>query len=459
MRDFHTYLEALKFAQNRQAMQKHPYVQDASVGVEVEFTCCAAPFDDMKPEWLMWALKGKDFEQEYIDTYQHNDPDYEPDDYDFEEYIRLNKEAAWQALWQSIENYDFRPEEDEEYSEAMIRYWSGFFMEIIRKSGFNGIYGSHAYGTSWAIGQDGKDSELNVPLIELRSGIMSQKDMPKLLKVFEGVAELVKKNKRVLLAKGNTGFHIHVSNPRTAGKNGYWDIFARLASASDVDEDWIWDTSAPHDRSFERHAALNKPQNYTTGTEARNGGHDQIMSILYRLQRSKYDENPLWISNEELNKWVQSNLGRNMGVNVTSEHPTVEYRYFSSQLVVDNPQRALETVEYFIHNTAQLTNKDRIQFESSDGNRVVLTRFPQDMVRIDFIKQKDLRVAGEDEYGNERLKLPRIPRAGRTTTDLTDFSHDPQERPSWMPFSQWIKGVTGNRRNDLLDYARRRKPQ
>lgn len=428
MLSFRSYFEALKFNQPRQQINTHPLVQGAKFGIEIEFSACAAPFEDMRPEWLAYGL--------YPDTDEEIDL----------ESIKNNKKQMWDQLISTIRNYSFSQNED--YQTAIIGYWSRKVAEIIDSCGFQALLRNEPAGQYWAVGDDGIDQEIAVPLLEVRSGILTQKDFPNLLKVFENLSSLVKQHSDILLAKNNTGFHIHVSNSRVSS-----DIFSRLAAASDVDEDWIWDVSASHDRSFEKHAALNKPQNFTTGSEAANGGHDQICSVLYKIMQAHHNENPVVLDMKDLADWFFQSIGRDMGVNLTSRHPTIEYRYLSSALVVENPQKAIDSIEYFVQNTAQLSNKNRLRFETSEGNNFILTLQPMSKVRIDYIPTNKMRDMGDDRYGNTILKPPRIPKTGMGTDELRQRSTPTQRHPS-QPFRQWLQQMSPQ---DRYNYIKNKK--
>jgi hypothetical protein len=438
MKGFRTFFEALKFNDPKAAnLQHHPFVRNATFGVEIELLAVAAPFDEMRPEWLAKALEESDFEKEFIKAYQHNNPDYEFDDRDFINYIRMNKKAAWEALWNQIENYEYMgSKNDTVYRSTMISFWGKKVSQIITQAGFRIYPGKEANSNIWAFGEDGDDSEFNLPVLEIRSAVLTQNDIPKLANVFHGIANLVKANPKTLMARGNTGFHIHVSNP-----NGIKDGFTRLAAAQTTDEDAIWDVSDRHDRAFERHAAMNKPQDFETRENG--GAHGRIMVMLDRIlsQNSRSPqptsdfaamfnfrpgehpnqkpESTITISGEELTQYVMG-LDRNAGINVTSEHPTVEYRYLSSMLIIENPQKAIEFIQYFINHTASMSNKDRIKFENDDA-RYVLTKMPHDTVRIDKLNKSNHEQEWEDEMGRSlpsTYKYPRIPRSGLPRKDL-----------------------------------------
>lgn len=414
MNGFLAFLEGLKFDKPVAGMQSHPEVVGATFGVEIEFITAAIPPKHMTPLQLFYGLRGSDFEQEF---YNRENTD---DENAFLDYVSGNKREAMNALWEIIGTWRWGPPEEyeEKYTDAVIGYWGMEIIKIVREAGFKIVADNQASGTRWAVGGDGVDTEYRLPIIELRSGILNQSDVPQLLEVFEGLSAMVKSNKE-LMARGNTGFHIHVGNTRTGG-----DMFSRLSAAADVDEDWIWDVSAPHDRAFERHAALNRPYDGR-------GTHDAIFEALWLLWNAGGTQgmvsspgNPLVVGGREFTNYMRGNLGRNAGVNTTTEHPTVEYRYFSSMLVVEDPKKAIDAINYFIQNTAQRTSKDRIVFESG-GRRFVLTRMPHGAVRIDYVPLDE---------------TPRIPRAGRKTDDMIN---DDESNPGWrklhQPFLPWIK--------------------
>lgn len=422
MRGFYDFLEALKFTDPRnQQLQNHPYVKDATFGVEIEFIAVAATYDDMKPQWLMSILKNTPFGGNFL-LYGENQ--------DFLKYITENKKKAWDYL------FEIAPEgqliSPTLYIKQMARYWGDKIDELIESSGFPLSPTIKSYNNMWTVGDDGTDTYYNLPVVEIRSGIMSQKDLPNLLNFFEKFSKLIKENSPAISTAGNTGLHVHVHNPAVAARRNYYDAFARLAVLSSVDEDWIVDQSGGHDRDFETHATLNKPENYST--KKSDGSHDQVVYALEDLI-IKNNRNPLFISNEDLGHHLGVGnafygfLSRNMGVNVTSEHPTVEYRYLSSTLVVESPRKAVGAVQHFVNNTAQLSNKDRIKFVDSTGKVCILTKLPDDMIRIDLGDVKS-------------------PRSGLPRHEL-DRPVNTAEKRINQPFKQWYYNLSPKDREKL----------
>lgn len=400
--DFDKYLEALSFNQSRQHLQSHPHVQGAKFGVEIELIVSAVG-DDLKSidfRKLAAVLWDTSFKDEFI-AYQDDDErryDYAT----FTNYVIDSKQEALDFLV-NLRSGEF----ERDYSLFVIDYWFKKISPIIKNAGFKVLPGDKSAGDTWAIGPDGHDSEQGLPILEIRTSILSQEDMPNLLKVFQGLAKLTQENEEIM-ATGNTGLHVHVSNPRTK------DMFARLAAASQVDEDWIWDVSARHDRNF-RHARLNSDRFSTDIGE--HGAHDHIVDALLNLSSG---QSTIVISNEELGRSLKVTMERNMGVNTISEHPTVEYRYFSSMVMTKDPHKAIQAIEYFIHNTAQLSNKNRIVFRGEKGI-VVLTKNPQGMIRIDYVN-------GD--------KVPRIPKPNLPTSQL---DVNPSQRMPNQSFGSWVK--------------------
>lgn len=445
MRDFRKFIEAFKFSDDRSKLQNHPLVQGTTFGVEIEFQTGAVPFDDMKPEWLAIALKRTPFEEDYIAAYSHNEPDYEANEFDFTNYIRTNKKMAWDVLWEVIEERGFNADhEDSEYLEVITGYWGKKLIEIVKAAGFRIQVGQQAYGNIWAVGSDGHDNEYNLPVVEVRTGIMKAQELDKLYTVLQGMSSLSKQYPREFRAAGNTGLHIHVHNS-SVGK----DMFSRLAAASNTDEDSIWDVSAPHDRDFQRYAMLNKPQDFES--RVRGGLHDMIILALQAIsKRQTLDDNvqsSFIVSNQELDKRLRTTLHRNNGVNVITEHPTVEYRYLSSMMVVEKPAKVIEFIRYFIDHTAQMGNRSQIKFESGDIH-AVLTRMPRNMVRIDFQSKKAAEIGRhthnkppskwEDKEGRVFYQYPKIPKPSHPVSDIVN----PSSERGDQPFSQWFKSLT-----------------
>lgn len=460
MRGFKEYLEALNFNRrpinqdrfvsrlkpSRSALENHPFVKDATFGIEIEFITALIPFQDMKPQWIALALNDTDFEEEFVNIYSKNDIDYEKNEDDFINYIRMNKKRAYDKILELIENREFNPDKyDNAYHQTLISYWSKKFIEIIKRN-YKVYEGRESSGKYWAVGDDGHDSEFNLPVLEIRSGILSQKDFPKLIETLNSISNFVKANQECLWARGNTGLHVHVHNSNTGNKNGYTDMFSRLASASYVDEDAIWDASSSHDRSFEKYARLNNPQNFEG--YGKRGVHDDIVFQLMKLNKGKQKE--ITVDNSYFERFM-SVLSRNSGVNVTSEHPTVEYRYLSSALI-ETPQKVIDFIKYFIDHTAQMSNKERISFEN-DTHRIVLTKMPEDKIKINYFTKKDHEVEWEDETGRSlpsTYKYPKIPKSGypRENLDDTNISTN-QQRSLKEPFSQWFKTLPSSKQTEL----------
>lgn len=428
------FFEALKLNDpNNKYLKDHPFVQNATFGLEIEFIVAAAPYEDMKPEWLALALSETKFEEEYLQTYQHNDPDYEKNDNDFSNYIRINKKRAWESMWDIMQKMEFSAEKyDDQYKQIMISYWYKKIEPIIRSAGFRVGMGKESVSNLWAVGDDGNDSVYNLPVLEIRSGILNQQDIEKLSEVLEGISDLMKQYKQEIRVEGNTGLHIHVANNNTKQQDG----FSRLAVAQTADEDAIWDINAKHDRDM-RYAMFNKAEDYEQSE--RNGAHSQIIFMLLGILK---DANTTTISNKILSSYVNVGLSRNSGINITTEHPTVEYRYLSSQLVAESPQKVIQFIQYFINHTASMSNKGRIKFEDNDV-RIVLTKLPNNMVKIDRFNKKEL----EDEKDRQFIyKFPRIPRPTLPRKELDKPAMGRQD----MGFTKWFKSLPEEEQKSIL---------
>lgn len=414
-------------AHARGQLAAHPLVRQGTFGVEVEFKVLGLPPNAWDDQTLANGLQETPFEEELYQ--RHGGRDEEDQETGetvhvgmnrrewakfFEEYVRTHKEEAIEA-W--MDHYGEKA--DSHMWRHIKGHWQAEARRAIEAAGFK-VRGDQASGPTWGVGDDGLDSEESRPVVEVRSGIMTPADEGRLLQVLQGFQKMFQQNKAYVQAAGNTGLHVHVSNP-AVNRGGSADPFSRLASLAGVDEDRIWDDMAPHDRAFERYALLNRQQDFSSYKDT--GFHQMVLEyVKFRLKPK--GAGPRFTANvtaAELAEFM-SGFERNAGVNVKSEHPTVEYRQLSSALLTEpqGPRKVIDYIRYFSQNTAGLANKN--QFSVKDGNeRAVFTRLPGG-ARVDF--------QGRDD---DEQSFPRVPQHGHPAADLRD--HPADRRPPWMPLN------------------------
>lgn len=431
---FKQFIEVLNFnAPHRTNMQRHPLVMSATVGIEVEFMTASIPFKDFDTEKLAEALQDAEEYKEWIrqKLYDNSDdPDEELSENDFYNYIKQNKLSAYKYFMSNLEtgNLNFG-KTNNEWKHTVTEYWAEYFIKAIVAAGFRAQEGEKAAANIWAVGDDGMDTIYNIPILEIRSSIIPANNLDNLEKALEGMADIAHKNPKEIMAMGNTGIHIHVHNSGLGktGQDYHYDAFNRLAVATHTDENELWNSMTQHDREFERHALMNKMQDFSSRSI---GAHDEIIKTLNHL-RKPATKTPIIISNKELWRHLSVNYDRNKGINIVSQHPTVEYRYLTTAVLLENggPRKIIEWIKYFVDNAASQTNKNRIQFVGNFG-KVVLTRLPSDMVRIDFDENK------------------KIPQAGLPKSMMGQTN----ERPPNVGFEKWWNNLMPQ---DQLDYMKK----
>lgn len=412
----------------RNKLQAHPLVQQGTFGVEIEFIVMGMPVSEWNTDLLISDLGVTDFERKLHRMYASTDSgnlktvnvmsSKEWNQF-FDKYISTHKQDAVNAWMEEFE------ERTDNFGWSQIRkYWKGVVKKMIQDVGFPVIDGNSS-GKKWGVGDDGMDSDNNKPVVEIRTGILTAADEPRLEQVLLGLQQLFKANKSYLRVAGNTGLHVHVSNPAINRSEGA-DPFTRLASISSVDEDKIWDDLARHDRAFERFSALNRQQDFSSHSDK--GFHQMVIDqIWHRLNpdRSVVHRNPrgpvsftVNLNMRDLEDFVQG-FDRNVGINARSRQPTVEYRQLSSAMLTDpqGPQKVIDYIRYFLENTAGLSNKNQFVIKDEDV-RVTFTRI-QGGARIDFQK----RASSDDRFS-------RVPHAGDKADSLRNFPKD--NAPPWQ---------------------------
>lgn len=435
MKGFKKYLEGIGFDDDWSSLKSHPLL-DATIGVEVEFIMACIPLKDIRPDQIAVGLQYSESALEHIaDEINYEYEGEGIDDDVLTEWCEKNKTEAYRLLRERVESYEgFGGGEENDWQEIVFEYWKWKFAESIDAAGFQSGFGERAAGGRWAVGVDGYDTEYNLPVIEVRSAILTPRDLPKLQEVLTGFAALGKANQQDLLARGNTGIHVHVGNANTGNIRGTRsaDAFSRLAAAAYTDENELWDQQLKYDRSFERHSLMNKQGDFSSYGDK--GAHDEIVQKFIDLSNMHFKRAKTFtVANQDLWTFFSANYNRNKGINIVSEHPTVEYRYLSSAMLLEpnGPQTVVQWVRYFITNNASQSNKGRIQFEDED-TRVVLTKMPNDNVRVDILNKPD------EEEGE---RWPRIPKPGLPRSMMNPPA-DPLQRPLDVPVHQWWSDLT-----------------
>ncbi len=424
----------------RSQLRNHPLVRQGTFGVEIEFIVTGMPSSQWGTNYLVDALEDTSFEQELYQKYgyieDHQDGRTETVQISdrewrkfFKKYIADNREEALEAFQDRME--DFWERDDQHGINIMTSYWKNVVEEMIQKAGFK-TRPDEAQGETWGVGDDGTDSEEGKPVVEIRTGIMTEQDMPRFERVLIGFQQLFSRNKSYLRVAGNTGLHVHISNPAINLPGGP-DPFTRLASIASLDEEKIWDDLAPHDRSFERFSALNRQQDFSNYSDK--GFHQMIIEwVWFRLNpdRSKVSASPRGAANFSVNvtsKQLSDFMGgfdRNVGVNTRSRQPTVEYRQLSSVMLTDpqGPQKVIDYIRYFLENTAGLSNKNQFVIKNED-TRVVFTRL-QGGAKIDFQKRE-----------SSDSRFSRVRQTGDTADSMRKLSTPPPQ-PGGLPRQQGV---------------------
>lgn len=383
-------MEALKFDDPRTSLQNHPLAQNATFGLEIEFAAISPPEDEVSELDVYAALRNNKQFTDAVKAELNPDSEDDPTEKEMIYYINSNKRECFRMIYDLVYNGEFDPGmNDNQYQSRMLDHYFHYISQDITKYGFKIFKGQTAANGIWAMGVDGYEPNYNVPLLEIRTAILTRKDLPQLSKVLNELAKSFKAYNKEILITGNTGIHIHVGNEKTQ------DSFTRLAVASQADEDAIWNAELRNDRDFERHARLNKQHDYSSWNDE--GYHSQLTHQLEAL--TKY-QNPRIISAKDFDKWVKETVNRNAGINPNARQPTVEYRHLSTGTLVKNPQQIINFINYYIDHTAQMSNKDQISFQSRDEKKkFILTKLPNQNIRIQMIgkntSQKNLPRSGE----------------------------------------------------------------
>jgi hypothetical protein len=430
--------ETLNFdSPQRAGMQTHPLVTGATVGLEIELMTLSIPYKEFTPLMLARALWDADdykFDVQQrmrLNAESEYDDDEDLDMRDLINWVTMNKKEAYDYFKQHLESGQLNlGKTSTDWKDEVVKYWSKHFMKAIEAGGFKAFYGAQSTKDSWAVGDDGHDTMYHIPILEMRSSVIPYAALPNLQKALTAIAEVIKNNPEDLMVQNNTGIHIHVGNARTGDLNAkgwrgdHMDMFSRLAAATHTDEDSIWDTMSKHDRDFSQFAMLNRQQDFEQTRSGYGSAHNDIINQLNNLRYKK--EPTITVSNKDL--WNRVKPDRKSGTSVVSEHPTVEYRHFTSQVLMeaDGVEKIMAWIKYFVDNAASQVNKNRIKFEN-DEERIILTKLPKDMVRIDF----------QDKGSKARIPQPGMPRDALMATPKSGVRDTDQGFKHWWDRLTW----------------------
>lgn len=328
--------------------------------------------------------------------------------------------------------------------------------QLIHSVGFTYHGGTQADEDAWGVGFDGNDSKHQLPVLEIRSGIMQLDELPMLQKFLEELVDYVRTTERTtpdgrtvgpLRAAGNTAIHLHVSNPALGVVHR--DAFSRLAAAATgFDEDQVVADSKPYKRPFNRFAKLFSPK-YNPVTVS---SHDLIVDYFKREVFKRYysgtPAGPLTgqeldnalgnkapaaqpinamkvVTQEELDAILNNEeMDRYVGINVQGKHNTVEYRHIPTTFLMEpnGVSKVMNYVQYFIQHLASRSNKSRFEFRSATGDRLVFTRLPNNNIQINFQETPE-----------------KVPMIGRPVDDLKS-KPNPMQRLD-QPFRAWYRSL------------------
>lgn len=427
--EFRSFLEAFPYPGVKE-LENNPLVLNSTFGVEIEFKAYSAP------------LNG-------LDKLSDGDDDVPEDLWNYDT----------DGLWGNIKY------QVPSFQRVVAGYWSHQAQSLIQSCSFRATVDRESSNELWAVGPDSlvsgdlrSSEDKDIAIVEIRTGVLIYKrDLYDFKKFLRKLAHFINDNKQFLGVDGETGLHIHVSNPGfNKSKNDEhdreMDSFARLATIVGIDEKKIWDDLVSIDRQFERHARLQ----YTSNSYQL-PYHDEIIKLflgedvhLQRKQKSKS-----WVMNRGYFDRVVSSLSighnRNTGINTQTEQPTVEYRYLSSAMLLNDggADKVCEYIQYFVQHAASRANKNRITIKGEDGSAMIFTRV-QNGIRIDYIVREDL---DQPKFGSDtRNRLWKIP-------SIRPVRYPSQEdmKNNWQNYFDIPKDQDGKRLMTPLDRERLEK--
>lgn len=379
---FRHWVEGFQFSdrQAREKLSQHPYAQQSGVGVEIELIA------DLTPQ--QWARVQSD-----------SDGDYSP----------------------------------EEEAREVVEIWTPQIVDLIQSAGFRYSGSDKASGPLWGVGPDNLDSEEGKPVLEIRTGIISARDLSKFANFLFALTQAVKRHSPYLALRSNTGLHVHVSNPGV-GTDLNRDAFVRLAALSDIDEPHIWKDMTPYDRPFELYAKLNKQTKL--GMSGVRDYHDSVIerfkTLLNVLEGQPFSRE---LNNKQLATILQG-MDRHAGINISGSMPgdtkpnTVEYRHLTSAMLLEpnGVEKLIDYINYYIQHLARKSRSSQVVIQGTTS-RLVFTRMPYGRVKVDY---------------QPNTQKSRVAQAGLPFNDLSKPSTGRGDRP----FSAWWGGLNKSQQTD-----------
>jgi len=198
-----------------------------------------------------------------------------------------------------------------------------------------------AEGTTWGVGEDASG------VVEIRTGILTTKDIPKLKQVLIMLSGEKLTN--------DTSAHVHIGMPENT------DAFDLIAMTTLADEKQIKATVPK--RAFRDFAQL------------RPSISNELIYQIGKSNKSNY-------TSEELLEKI-SMMGRDFGTNLLAfkRHGTVEFRYLSSE-VVANPEKLFQWIQYYLILPQIAQGRKQIVVTNNKGQKMIMTRMPNGMVNV-----------------------------------------------------------------------------
>jgi hypothetical protein len=364
---FRQWVEALQVGDTRARtkLAQHPYAQQSGIGVEIEMTA------ELTPQQI------RRLQQQTGEEFIDDDP---------------------------------------------VEVWTPHVAKLVQDAGFRYANSERPSGATWGIGPDGKDSELGRPILEIRTGIMTPRDMPKFSNFLFGLVKLAQQAHPYIGFHKNTGIHVHVSNPST-GSDTSRDAFIRVAALANIDEPQIAQDMEPYDRPFGLYAKLNK----AIGGDQMRNYHDGVVE-KFRFALGSVNDGPATkvLSNIELGTILQT-LDRDAGINasnIRADKPnTVEYRHLATSILLEpqGVQKLMDYINYYVQHLARKAHAQQAIINGTVG-RLVFTRMSGNRVRVDY---------------QPRNQFGRVPQAGQPFDALMK----PATGRGDQPFGNWWRNL------------------
>jgi hypothetical protein len=401
---------------------------DAHNDWEDEYSSWESEKQEVDDEWEEWNNRKEEIESQIEDW---------DEDTEFERY--LDNVWIYDNHEQAVESY----REDNE-GEASAEDAIAAIKKIIKKHDFE-VYGWDANGTQWGVGTDGTDYSGRT-VVEIRSGIMTLKDMGKLRAFLAELREWMNKDYDID-THGETGIHIHIGGPYLWKNKQTWeyDWFNTMAIVLAVDQETIEQEQEGMDRNYASWAPLKKNfkttlmQNATKHFANKNKIPDSFVPLsdtLWTKERAE-ENHPVdaFHSTEVINNATLKGIipKQGGGTRLGTTHGTVEFRHFTSTLLMqEGPDRLLTYIHYLLTLGPSVQNRQQIKVEHprNDNITLVFTRIGPDQIRMDL------------QYKNTN----RIPLSGKKSTELK-APMDKTKRQLEVPFQKWWRELSAAERD------------